>query len=112
MTAAVDQVLSQTTADVMLVTPPPLPGRPRQSRPYAVVMQRMAAVKGLMSAAVYSRYMLTRDAENLFRPEGSTRPAYEIAPNRRGQELIAREILRALQARWGDRLAKAGGRRP
>ena len=35
LTACVDQVHARSRAEVIIVTPPPMPGRPDASRPYA-----------------------------------------------------------------------------
>lgn len=109
MVAATDQVLSQTSAHVVIVTPPPLPGHPELSRDYARVAKKTGLRKGLAVADVYSRFMLTPNWRDLFKAPGSERRSYFLYPNADGQTLVAHEILMAIENKLGSDLA-AGAR--
>ena len=52
--AALDQVLSLTRAHVIIVSPPPLPGRPELARTYARIAKRTGLRKGLPVADLVS----------------------------------------------------------
>jgi hypothetical protein len=107
LTASIDQVHARSRAEVVVVTPPPMPGRPEASRPYARAAKQVGLRKGVPVVDLYSRFVLTSDWEGLFRREGSSDPAFLLYPNSRGQMLIAQEIYHTLVARLHDGLATA-----
>jgi hypothetical protein len=110
LVAAVDQILSQTPAHVLLITPPPLPGRPELARDYARVTKKTGLRKGLVVADLYSRFMLTGEWKSLFKAEGSSQPAYRLYPNRKGQRLVSREVFAALVGRLHRQLSAVARR--
>ena len=107
LVAAVDQILSQTRAHVILVTPPPLPGRPNLSRQYARLTKKTGLHKGLVVADLYSRFMLTSDWKELFKPFGGERPSYQLYPNREGQRIISQEVFNSIITRLHEDLSRA-----
>lgn len=110
LVAAVDQILTQTHAHVVLATPPPLPGRPRLARDYARITKRIGLRKGLVVTDLYSRLMLTPEWKELFKPYGGSRPSYQLYPNRNGQNLISRELLTSIVGRLHEDLSRAARR--
>jgi len=107
LVATVDQVLSQTTSHVIIIAPPPLPGRPELARRYARIAKRVGLRKGVPVADLYSRFLLTPHWQGLFRWGGAGGAAFTLSPNRSGQELISSEVLAALLASVGGKLAVA-----
>jgi hypothetical protein len=94
--AALDQILVRSRAEAILVGPPPLPGRPEASRPYASAAKRMGLRKGVAVVDLYSRLLLMPDWERFFQPPGGAGRTFLLNPNERGQELIGTEILSAV----------------
>ena len=107
LVAAVDQILSQTRAQVALVTPPPLPGRPELARTYARIAKKTGLRKGLIVADLYSRFLLTEDWAELFKAPGGDRPSYFLCPNPDGQRLVSQEIYASIVAHLDGKLREA-----
>jgi hypothetical protein len=107
LTASIDQIQARSRAEVVLVTPPPLPGRPDASRPYARAAKQAGLQKGVPVVDLYSRFVLTEDWEDLFRSDAGRGPAYLLYPNTQGQALIARELYDTIVAGFHDDLSTA-----
>jgi len=107
LVAAVDQILSQSRAHVILVTPPPLPGRPDLARTYAHIAKKTGLRKGLIVADLYSRFLLTEGWPDLFKASGGDRPSYYLYPNPDGQRLVAQEIFASILAHLDGKLSEA-----
>jgi hypothetical protein len=110
LVATVDQVLSQTRAEPVLVTPPPLVGRPELSRAYARLVKKTGLRKGVLVVDLYSRFRLTENWQELFQSDLRQQPSYTLCPNAEGQRLISREILASIVARFNDELSLAARR--
>jgi hypothetical protein len=107
LTACIDQVQARSRAQVVVVTPPPMPGRPDAARPYARAAKQVGIQKDVPVVDLYSRFVLTSGWEDLFRSEGADAPAFLLYPNPRGQMLIARELYDTIVARFHDDLSTA-----
>lgn len=95
LSASVDQVLKCSRAEVIVLTPPPVPGSPEAARPYARAAKRVGLRKGVPVVDLYSRFLLMEDWEGLFQPGTGRYPSFRLYPNERGQERIAREVYAA-----------------
>jgi len=105
LVASIDQILSQTRAQVVVVTPPPLPGRPELARGYARIAKKTGLRKGVVVADLYSRFMLTADWRDLFKAWEGDQPSYLLYPNRQGQLHVSQEILTSIVAQLHDELS-------
>jgi len=110
LVAAVDRILSQTRAHVILVTPPPLPGRPESARTYARIAKKTGLRKGLVVADLYSRFLLTEQWQELFKAQMGQRPSYLLYPNLQGQRVVSEEISASIIARLDGELSAAARR--
>ncbi|MBM4045412.1 MAG: PKD domain-containing protein, partial [Planctomycetes bacterium] len=100
LTAAVDQILSQSEAEVMLIAPPPLIINPEISKAYALIVKKVGLEKGLRVADMYTTFLLREGGlVSLYKDEMEQDPVYYSYPNRKGQELIARELYRKMFGR-------------
>ena len=112
MVAMVDQILSQTRAEPILVAPPPMPARPELSRAYARIAKKTGLRKGVLVVDLYSRFMLTPNWRDLFlaqmaTPAAARQPSFMLYPNEEGQKLIGREIFTSIVARMHRDLSQA-----
>jgi hypothetical protein len=107
LTASVDQIQARTRAEVVVVTPPPTPGNPGASRPYARAAKQVGLQKDVPVVDLYSRFILTDGWEDLFRRDGAQAPAFLLYPNSRGQVLVARELYDTIVAGFHDELSGA-----
>ena len=105
LVASIDQILSQTSAHVVVVTPPPLPGRPELARGYARIAKKTGLRKGVVVADLYSRFMLTAGWRDLFKAEEGDQPSYLLYPNKQGQLQVSQEILTSIVAQLHDELS-------
>ena len=105
LVAAIDQILSQTKAHVVVVTPPPLPGHPELSLSYARVAKKTGLRKGIVVTDLYSRFMLTQDWRDLFKAETMEQPSYMLYPNQKGQWVVSQELLTSIVGKLHDELS-------
>ncbi len=103
--ATLDQIQTQTSAGIVMVTPAPLPARPALSSKYAAIMKRVGLKTGVTVTDLYSRLRLTPDWKKFFRQPGSQHPSHNIHLNENGQKLLARKIFNSLIHQYGDELA-------
>lgn len=95
--ATLDQILSQTKADVFLVTPPPQAVNQEISKPYAMAAKQVAQQRKVPSVDLYSLFLLREpDVQSFYRDEIDPDPVIYLEPNSKGQQLIAREIYRIM----------------
>ena len=94
--ASLDQILSQSKAAVVLLTPPPLPQRADLSRSYARVVKRVGLSKSIPVVDLYSRFLLTDRWRSLFRPGSGRQRSFQLYPNLRGQRRVAREAYESI----------------
>jgi len=94
--AALDQILSQTQADVFLVTPPPLAVNKLISKPYAIAAKRIAQRKAVPTVDLYSLFFLREKELLSFYQDSEDRTVFYLEPNLKGQRLIASEVYRIL----------------
>jgi len=99
LVATVDQILSQSRAAVVLITPPPLPGLEHMARPYSQAVKRVGLRKGVPVADIYSRFLLREDWQALFEAPAGQRSTLLLTPNREGQQRIAVEIYASIVER-------------
>lgn len=100
LTAAVDQILSQSDAEVVLIAPPPLIINPEISKAYAIEAKKVGLEKGIRVADMYTMFLLREEGlTSLYKDETEQDPVYYSYPNRKGQELIAQELYRKLFGR-------------
>jgi len=91
--ALAERLQGATSAEVMLVTPPPFVFNPALSRDYARAVKRIALRTGASVADVYSAFsLLGADWVELYRDEQDSDPVYYLSPRRHGQEIIARRL--------------------
>ncbi|MFP4026907.1 MAG: PKD domain-containing protein [Candidatus Brocadiia bacterium] len=108
--AALDQALSQSRAYIILITPPPLPLRPKLSHHYARIIKKTGLRKGLPVADIYSRFMLEEKWERLFRPSPENKSSYQLHPNEEGQKIIHRGIFTTIARKFHSELSAASRR--
>jgi hypothetical protein len=96
LSACVDQVLARSRAELVIVTPVPLPGMPEAARPYALAAKRVGLRKGVPVVDLYTRFRLTGGWEELFLLGQDAGPCYLLYPNERGQEVVAAELYAAM----------------
>jgi len=94
--ASLDQILTQSKAALVLVTPPPLPQRADLSRSYARVVKKVGLSKGIPVVDLYSRFLLTDRWRSLFTPGSGRQQTFQLYPNLRGQRKIARETYESI----------------
>ena len=95
--ATLDQILSQTKADVFLVTPPPQAVNQEISKPYAMAAKQVAQQREVPTVDLYSLFLLREpDVQSFYRDEIDPDPVIYLEPNSKGQQLIAREIYRIM----------------
>lgn len=107
LSAAVDQILGQTRAEVVVVTCPPLPGHPGLAFDYARVAKNVGLRKKVCVVDLYSRFRLTEDWQSLFRSERERYPSYLLYPSQRGQEEVAREIYATMLDNFHEEFSEA-----
>ncbi len=95
--AALDQILSQTKADVFLVTPPPLAVNPLISKPYATAAKRVAQRRDVPTVDLYTLFFLReKELRSFYQDEVDPDPVFYLEPNLKGQRLIAQEVYRIM----------------
>ena len=95
--AALDQTLSQTRADVFLITPPPLAVNPLISKPYAMAAKRVAQRRSVPTVDLYSLFFLReKELRSFYQDEIDPDPVFYLEPNPKGQRLIANELYRIM----------------
>ena len=95
--ASLDQILSQTKADVFLLTPPPLAVNKFISKPYAMAAKRVAQRRAVPTVDLYSLFFLReKELLSFYQDEVDPDPVFYLEPNHKGQRLIARELYRTM----------------
>ncbi len=95
--AALDQILSQTEADVFILTPPPLAVNPLISKPYAMAAKRVAQQRRTPTIDLYTLFFLReKELLSFYQDEADPDPVFYLEPNLKGQRLIAQEAYRVL----------------
>lgn len=107
LVASLDQVLTQSRAQPLIVTPPPLARQPELARAYGAIAKRIGMRKGVPVADVYSRFMLTEDWPRLFRRHSMRQPSFLLFPNEEGQRILAREIYTTIVGALHQELSAA-----
>lgn len=93
LTALIDQVLTQTTALPIVLTPPPLPRTAAVARTYAREVKMVGLRKGIPVVDLYSGFAVQPDWLDLFSARSGSSVSYSLRPGRAGQELIARMVF-------------------
>jgi len=96
LVASLDQILTQSRAAVVVVTPPPVPGRGDLARAYAKTAKRVGLAKKVAVVDLYSRFLLTEGWPALLEAAGERHRCFQLFPNLRGQRWIAREIYASI----------------
>ncbi len=98
LSAAIEQVLSRTDTALVMVTPPPVPGRLHSTRNFSRIIKRVGFLKRIPVADPYSRFMLQPDRNVFFgdAPAGDWHPDQRFLLNQKAQQLIAEEIVAAI----------------
>lgn len=95
--ASLDQILSQTQADVFLITPPPLAVNKFISKPYAMAAKRVAQRRAVPTVDLYSLFFLReKELLSFYQDEVDPDPVFYLEPNPKGQRLVARELYRTM----------------
>jgi hypothetical protein len=105
--ASLDQILAHTQAEVIVVSSPPLPGNPELAFEYARAAKSLGLRKDVRVVDLYSRFLLTKQWQSLFRSERGRYPAFLLYPTARGQEEVAREIYATIIDSCHERLSNA-----
>lgn len=93
VTAVIDQVLTQTRAMPILITPPPLPRSTVIARRYARTVKVIGIHKDIPVVDIYSGFMLQSNWLSLFSSQSGSSLSRSLRPNAQGQRLIARMIV-------------------
>ncbi len=97
LAATIEQILSRTDTGLIMVTPPPFPGRLHSARTFAEIIKRTGFTKNIAVADPYSRFMLLDDRHSCFGDRnGDQFRGGEFLLNEKAQNLIAEEVLAAI----------------
>lgn len=107
LVASLDQILTQSKAAVVLLTPPPLPQRAGLARSYSAAVKTTGLSKGIPVVDLYSRFRLTRQWRSLFQLGGGKHRSFLLHPNVRGQRHVAREVYESIVDRLHSDLSAA-----
>ena len=95
--ATINRLTSQTDAQIVLITPPPLVSLPELSRRYAYATKRLATRLGLPVADAFSAFSaLPTPWQELYRDAQQGDEVYYVWPTERGQRLLADRLYDAL----------------
>ena len=97
LSAIVDTIEKQADATVILVTTPPLVDRHRASLPYALQTKRIGLSRDVPVVDLYTRFTTLESGwRHLYQDAVAPDAVYYQYPNRKGQELIARQVFQAI----------------